>query len=436
MTPPPRSYANVDLHRERHIWQVTRQMSIIAASAAAGVLATDLVSAVDGPLPVARVVATLVAILVATVTALLANRKLDFLRKSSGTVYFIRYQFPGMANWHTQELRTLAERLGYQDLRAITREVSNRPDRGVIDLVDDVKDISQALEIAVNTDDAQTGIRMAVDMQWMAAMAVGHRMYGRWETQQLDEMRTDDTPQGIQEPSLGWHLIASPGDLGQFAPITLITPPPEPDRADADVVLVTANLTPNIKLGKLNGAIIAASPPYCRPEPWRDAPWYGVGVFASNTVEGGDGALPNTTGITFDTPCMGVTMADAPLQGEPTSHPWLATVACVKALRAALHAHPAAIVVFTAQVPKTVGLALGWHLVRDELPVELLTPLYNNRKGEPVYRCAQPCCANPWRRLVPLYFDLETQTNIAARVHPSQPTAEDLRVSLGLTGGV
>lgn len=429
-----RSYADVDIPRDRRTWQVTRQTSIIAATSAAGVLATDLITAIGGSVSVPQVVASSAIIVATSVAGLFATHKLDVLRKGSGTVYFLRYQFPGMANWHTRELRTLAEKLGHEDLRAITREVSNRPDRGVIDMIDDVKDICLALEIALNTDDAQTGIRLAVDMQWMAAMAVGHRMYGRWDTQQLDEMRTDEA-QGIQEPALGWHLIDPPAGVERFTPITSIMPPPSgPGQAQADIVLVTANLTPNIRLTKLDGATLVASPPYCRPEMWRDAPWYGVGVFVTEAADGAADTLPDISAVTFDTPCRGVTMANDPLPGESTSHPWLATVACVNALRTALHAYPDALIVFTAQLPKTVGLALGWHLTRDELPVDQLSRLYDDSQGSPVFRCTRPCCADPWRRLVPLYFDLETQGNIAVRVQASQPPAEELRVRLGLGG--
>ncbi|MBP8880438.1 MAG: hypothetical protein KBF43_08920 [Dermatophilaceae bacterium] len=418
------NYAFDSLGEAHQRWKVVSYASGAAIAAGFGVALTELIAAIGGALNGWRTLGALAVVTASSLLLALASARLDTLGKLSGTVYFLRYQFPGYADWHKRELAKLIKQYDAKDLRVIARDVTRLPEDGAIDMSGDVTDMVVAFESALNTDESRTGIHIAPDLQWMAAMALGSQMYGDWDNQHLDELRTDDDVSSNAGKKdlvpFGWQ-ISQPPQLQTILgyPATAF----QEIKEQSSRVLVSANLTATVRLEEIDGQVRLGRP-FLRDVGYRYRKWYGVGVFEAAETER----------ITVDTPCLPVEMEE-PLVRIARSdgirharvHPFEATLACVSALRRALHENPTDTILFAAQVPKTVSLAIGWHLTRDSLPGERLPQLGVNRKGLPIYRCPSPCCINPWRRLVLLYFDEPSRQFLATRVHPLQPSMDDIR---------
>ncbi|MFZ2343912.1 MAG: hypothetical protein WAW08_04895 [Candidatus Microthrix parvicella] len=419
------NYAFDSLGEAHQRWKVLSYASGAALAAGVGVALTELITAIGGALNGWRTIVALVVVTVSSLLLALASVRLETLGKLSGTVYFLRYQFPGSADWHKSELAKLMKQYDAKDLRVVTRDVTVLPEDGVIDMSADVCSMVTAFETALNTDESRTGIHIAPDLQWMAAVALGSQMYGDWDNQHLDELRTDDDVSSSADNEdllpFGWQITQPPTDPSLFdRPGVGFQKLAKPD---IPRVLVSANLTSRISTVKANGHVRLVRP-FLRDVGFSYGKWYGVGVF--EVAEGEE--------ITVDTGCLPVEMEEPVVNlarndgiRRARVHPFEATLACVSALRRALHENPTDTILFAAQVPKTVSLAIGWHLTRDSLPGERLPQLGVNRKGLPIYRCPSPCCINPWRRLVLLYFDEPSRQFLATRVHPLQPSMDDIR---------
>ena len=419
------NYAFDSLGEAHQRWKVLSYASGAAIAAGVGVALTELITAIGGALNGWRTIVALVVVTVSSLLLALASVRLETLGKLSGTVYFLRYQFPGSADWHKSELAKLMKQYDAKDLRVVTRDVTVLPEDGVIDMSADVCSMVTAFETALNTDESRTGIHIAPDLQWMAAVALGSQMYGDWDNQHLDELRTDDDVSSSADNEdllpFGWQITQPPTDPSLFdRPGVGFQKLAKPD---IPRVLVSANLTSRISTVKANGHVRLVRP-FLRDVGFSYGKWYGVGVF--EVAEGEE--------ITVDTGCLPVEMEEPVVNlarndgiRRARVHPFEATLACVSALRRALHENPTDTILFAAQVPKTVSLAIGWHLTRDSLPDARLPQLGANNDRAPADRCLAPCCINPWRRLVPMYYDVATQKYTAARVHPLQPSVGDIR---------
>ncbi|MBK8867347.1 MAG: hypothetical protein V9G15_12745 [Dermatophilaceae bacterium] len=418
------NYAFDSLGEAHQRWKVLSYASGAAIAAGFGVALTELITAIGGALNGWRTIVALVVVTVSSLLLALASARLETLGKLSGTVYFLRYQFPGYADWHKCELAKLIEQYDANDLRVVTRDVTVLPEDGVIDMSADVSSMVTAFETALNTDESRTGIHIAPDLQWMAAVALGSQMYGDWDNQHLDELRTDDDVSSSADNEdlvpFGWQISQLPEYRSTRAfPVTAS----QDFKERSPRVLVSANLTSRVRMEEIDGQSRLGRP-FLRDVGCRYRKWYGVGVFEAADNER----------ITVDTPCLPVEMEEpfVRLRNSDEStrvrvHPVEATLACVSALRRALHENPTDTILFAAQVPKTVSLAIGWHLTRDSLPDARLPQLGANNDRAPADRCLAPCCINPWRRLVPMYYDVATQKYTAARVHPLQPSVGDIR---------
>lgn len=401
-------------------------------STALGAFATELFALSDRGANGINLVVSATLILVGLLVIAHHNKLRRQLEETAGTVYFLRYQFPGSANWHTKELRRL--QTGSMDLSVISRDVCQQPaPADALDFEPDVTDMVRALEAASNADTADTGFHFMPDMLWPAAMSLGSQLYGYWSSVTLDEAPFDAefAPKDAEVLDLRWELLKPPDKPEEwFDPLVATWSAGKGDN-NAGIVLVTANLTDRIRRDPHNPARLP-SPPLLRLTEGVTRHWYGVGAFT--------GPRPTT----INTPCSPVAMDERELDrgayvapdddlAKRTVHPWVATARCVQALRRALHEHPGETVFFAAQLPKTVGLAVGWHLTRDELTkprtsaqeplVAYLNewePLY--LKGDkPQFRCTETCCRDPWARLVLLNFDQGTHKLVPTRAHPSQP---------------
>lgn len=422
--------------RERDRARLRAQVGGAVAAAAAGALVPAVI-ALWADIVWVGIAVSSVLLALGLILLLFALRTLKELREDAGTVYFVRYQFPGLANWHRNGLRRLTD--GRLDLRVVTREVTGRPTGGVLDIVDDIHEMAIALETATNTDDAGSGFHFAPDLQWPAALSLGTQMYGQWEHQTMNELVRDASLENGSPIELNWHLLSPPEQSSRWYDPKVRSwhagdaPPPEA------IVAVTANLTDRINLDPEQLPLLRLAG---TPDPYSG--WYGVGAYPEANSEGA---------TTWRTRCLPVIMSDESGltsgsvsesnsgEGARTVHPWVATARCVQAIRMALHEHPHDLVFFFAQLPKTVAVAVGWHLVRDELtttpagPDDIprphlreWEPLYHDRAGKPVYRCLRTCCIDPWRRLIPVFFEQRTQSdgqmstnNVLVRAHPSQP---------------
>ena len=180
------NYAFDSLGEAHQRWKVVSYASGAAIAAGFGVALTELIAAIGGALNGWRTLGALAVVTASSLLLALASARLDTLGKLSGTVYFLRYQFPGYADWHKRELAKLIKQYDAKDLRVIARDVTRLPEDGAIDMSGDVTDMVVAFESALNTDESRTGIHIAPDLQWMAAMALGSQMYGDWDNQHLD----------------------------------------------------------------------------------------------------------------------------------------------------------------------------------------------------------------------------------------------------------
>lgn len=344
----------------------------------------------------------------------LAVVSLERAKRSYGTVYAIRMQPVGAADWHFSQLQELADKAS-SDLRVVQRQTPTGSDWTA-----PVEALAVDVQNACNTDLADTAFHLAPDLRWPAAVSLGSQIFADWQTTYLEELtpgnatKADQASRNNPPSDPTWDMrdpaVIKPwGGLGRRTTRQKAKPPPNEElpelhsapfnNHDTDPVIVTMNLTvpnPNRDPATANR----------RPE-GRFSHWYGVGVF------------PHTPGsdVDYRTIPRAVTCAN-PLPPAATpnghtahAHPYAMTQRAVEAIRTALHEHPTATAIYvTALVPKTVALAIGWHLLRDRIS---LTP-----------RCKKPCCIDPWQRLVLLEFDQVNDRFEPRRVHPNQPSLD------------
>lgn len=367
----------------------------------------------------------LLILVVATITVSKMNAR-------NGTLYYVRHQFPGMADWHADDLSTLIARRPL-DFRVLGREViPNGNYREILDVTDGIASLADSFENQTNVDDASTGFDLAPDLQWFSAFTFGSQIYGQWENQRLHEL-PDHGPGQSPPPGIEWDLRRPPEHLNSHS--VTIEVEKSHDDDPYSVVLVSANLTR--ERGRRPGEV------RCRPKDWALAAWYGVGDFSTTS----------DTTVTHKTEYREVTVGHP--KGTPTSanliDPWEATAFCVMAIRRAAYDYPDKPILLSLAVPKTVAVAVGWHLLRDgfrahthddlpnqprrptlirrrtkqhaqsPLPVGL-SPLAFTRNGHPLTRDVSPITSNLWQQLVPLYFDGRDFHPV--RTHRSQPPAE------------
>lgn len=324
-----------------------------------------------------------------------------------------------MENWHTSSLNAMVKDkpLG---VRVLSREVDlYQQAPGILDVADDVVRMAEEFEAQSNSDDISTGFHIAPDLQWFAALGFGSLMYGRWPHLTLREL-----PEGgpLRAPN-EWQLTTPP-KKGSYVDPVIRKEVFETVRDEA-VVLVTANLTTPSSLGGTQTGALAGIESRCRPEDWELKAWYGVALWTGRDE------------VNHKTPCDFVTVRS----GGQYVDPWIASARCVEAIRQAASEFPGRLILVSMAVPKTVAVAVGWHLVRDELggPQEMeefgISPLRDpagvtrvDGKGSLVYRQAG---LNPWANLVPLYYDGVERKYVPTRVNRAQATAEDLTTRLG-----
>ncbi len=399
--------------RRRGWVRLTQQAG--AASAAAGFGAFISVVFAPEPVPpsawVGSLVVTLIGLVVIGVTAL----RIKKLGHVNGTLYYVRHQFPGMEDWHTDELKELVDDEPL-DFRVLTREIVSPVEAGKpIDCADEIHELAIAFENQTNVDDASTGFTLAPDLQWFSALSFGAQVYARWDHQMLRELSQQNAARGTTgavPATFGWSLRQAPTP-GTYRDVTIETQD-FPDAGTDAAVLVSANLTsPNQKAGP-------ASVLTCRPTAWRLARWYGVGCFPLGPV-------------TWDTAYEHVHVGRPSKDSDPALvDPWIATARCVQAIRRAVYENPNRPVLVSLAVPKTVAMAIGWHLMRDEIGDQAdaaalgLKPL-GQRDGKPFYRDLSPGRSNLWNSIVPLYFGREFHPT---RVHRAQPPLTSIQQRL------
>ncbi len=337
---------------------------------------------------------------------LYARKAVEGHAEANGTLYYVRHQFPGSADWHDEDLANRLEKKP-MDFRAITRDVVQPVRRAHgFDVASDVNDLAIAYESQNNSDDTWTGFELAPDLLWFSALAFGAQLYGNWKHQTLLELPSGGPAVTAANP-LSWPLRppAQPSSTSKTWDLS-IEHERYPDTNDA-VVLVSVNLS----TGNENAS--ATSDPKCRPRDWRLAAWYGVGRFERSPAK-------------FATACKDVALAgstyDLPISGQLVD-PWVATVLCVMAIRRAAYENPGKPILLSVAVPKTVAVAVGWHLMRDDIGEAAATslgipPLNDGKGGDPIYRDTHPASANLWFRLVPLYYGIGYHP---VRVHRAQP---------------
>lgn len=336
----------------------------------------------------------------------------------TGTLYYLRYLAEWMPDWRLEQLEVLQD--GYLDQRFITRWFVQGTQSAAVDIADDVADLTQELQRAMNDDDVSTGFSLAPNLLLPAGVALGYDLYRR------DELTLEELFPG--KVSLSWTLHeAAPGGAG-FA--TLETRSAEVD-PDGPSVLVTADLTGTGPTTRppwtfhhhyrvaafpagAHGLTSPAHPVTVSTRPPRRQAGASVNVSQSGTADArpGSGAAEQTP------PRDHTTDHDlAPV----LVHPWTATEEITRAIRRALHNHPTSPVVVAMRVPKTVAVGVGWWLANGQAGQD---------PGCGHDGCLQPPCRHPWRHLAIALLDQESPTvgsYVLTRVHRGQPDVDTLR---------
>ncbi len=399
------SFGRQGFTRRRAFVRLAQQAGAATAAAGLGALVSILFDkSWAGP-----VIVTVVGVVLIAFTAW----RITVMGHVNGTLYYVRHQFPGMADWHTAELRSLVK-ADPLDFRVLTREIVQPvvPD-AAIDCADDIQELAIAFENQTNSDDASTGFSLAPDLQWFSALSFGAQIYARWDHQRLQELSDLRAGEGSGSGPLGsfaWSLREAPRRTYRNV---RIEDQEFHDAGPDSVVLVSANLTtPNPNAERSDHLA-------CRPTAWRLSRWYGVGDFPVGLVN-------------WDTPYRDVQVGRGPGGNGSTElvDPWIATARCVQAIRRAAYENPDRAVLVSLAVPKTVAVAIGWHLMRDEIGARSETrdaplsdelgviPLYETKEGA-VFRDVHPARANLWERLIPLYWGGRGFHPV--RIHRAQP---------------
>lgn len=392
---PCRWYSRQPARQRRKFLTAFGAICLGLAGAAVGAVVSDLAWGWD--LAIGGV-----ALAALVVSALL----LGGVEKIAGTVYYVGYQFAWRDNWHERAVRELQK--DRRDSKVLIRTISSGPVDGVLDLVEGLTELSRSLESEENADTTDSGFHLAPDMPWPAAVALGSLMYGRWPDQTLHELNEKSAAGPIQ--TFEWEMQNEKDSRAHSSTQLSVARRHRTQNLSeslSKVVLVTAHATvprPSARSQAPSGA--ASTPPVIPLRPWqlKDVEWFGVAAFEDTTA-----------GPQWDTPCKPTPIStETPVSGSGAVmvHPATVTAAVVTAIRAALAMSEDQVVLLAMMVPKTVAVAIGWHLTHD--------PLETGHSGSDGARRSVRD-AQPWKRLVLLQFDVRREVYDAVRVHPDQP---------------
>jgi hypothetical protein len=302
-----------------------------------------------------------------------------------GTLYYVRYLATGMRDWRQDDLANTQK--GFEDLRVVTRSFSLNPGAPTIDLVQDVAAIERDLQSEMNDDRVDTGFSLAPNLLLPAAIAIGHSLYW-WQGMHLVELFDGGASLDWAAPPT-WPAVAP--EPGGAQPRTVWQ-----DKDKKGAVLVRVRLTSG------PGDNLPCQAPRVLdlfvPDP--------QGRAQDVTVIGTDGPSGTADSSTV--------MLPAPI----------AATATAKAVREALHEADHQLVVLAARLPKTIAVALGWLLANGELADP------RNDPGCGHIQCKRPACLQPWQHLVVPVYDQASRRYVLARVHPDQPTLDDMLSAL------
>lgn len=278
-----------------------------------------------------------------------------YLSRAVGTLYHVRMMPPSMRNWHleTQEIA----RRKYLRIVRILRGVNLAAEEGVIDLRADIAAVEDKVLDLVNADDDQTGYTVAPDILAPAAIALGYRV-----TVPPGTVFQDFGDQG-RDNGFEWRLEDGP------------------TKGFRDVATHAAEWSH--PAGIHVHAAFSGVADYA-PLQQKVRQRYHVGV-----IENGQLA-PAQVGVT---------------RGRGLVHPLAATEEWVRIIRQALHEAEEEPVIITARVPKTVSLTAGYLLSPSHQSAEQLRSFDPGCGHE---GCKRPPCRNPWRYLLPLNYNQET----------------------------
>ncbi|MGJ7908503.1 hypothetical protein ACOQFL_18720 [Actinopolyspora sp. H202] len=320
-----------------------------------------------------RVVPWRMGLLVAAVLLLLVVLGLRAITQDQrGTLFYVQLLDESMPNRHEQPLATARDRR--MSMRSLTRwvDLKSRLHGGVIDCVEPSRELSQALEEAINTDRDDTGYSVAPNMFWPIALAVGFSLPHPDSLRMLElQPQNQGTPpkstpsERKPERSGGSSSRAEIEYPLDTDPVSLVKAEPSVADSQASRVGVWLAFTPQAK--HFSAAEFAQ---------------FGVGTVHTLTYQG------NLPGRNEYEPNFGRGQLE---RMGPEIAERLAVIKAGAGERE---------LVVVAMVPKSVALALGWHLSQEAPAFFRGTHLMNFDQAE--------------RRYVPM------------RVRESQPTTPPL----------
>lgn len=321
----------------------------------------------------------------------------DSLDARAGTLYYVRYLDPWMADWHDGDMR--AQMKEHLDVRIVTRTATRDwplEAHKVDDVATDLETLSQDLQSTMNGDLSTTSFHLAPNLLMPAALSLGHELFN-WDSLVLDEL--------MNAGSIHWTLrdTARHGSVEHRINASdnnsLTQEESQPLQGAA---MVVADLTTEEASGW--------------PTAYKVGRRHRVAVFRS-------------AGPDLDAERCSVRVDPQPdgrdaSSGYAVVAPMSAAEMCAAALRIAIHETADDGVVFVVlRVPKTVAVAIG-HLLRT-IPCRMSTM----DAGREIL-CLHSACRNPWSVLVPLNYERDYRRYTPMRVHPLQPPVEVMETRL------
>ena len=336
------------------------------------------------------------------------------VRAQRGTLYYVRLLEAGMRDQHVENRHRWQNR--HMDARVVARSVHRLPVGGVLDLADDVADISQALQETMNNDSSSTGFQLAPNLLWPAALAVGYDWYAR-EHSALEEL-----PSSAGGRVMSWNL-RSPSR--SFNTPAMYRASHAADASGTDVILLSVYLTPQTEMHMVPW-VCSQDFRLAVLDPLRSKNAVAVGESSAIVSIAPEDFAARVQPVLMDTPgrfAFGRAASGHTRDGPARVHPFDAAAALAASIRTLLHAFDETPILLSVRASKTVVFATGWMLSNG-------TP---DDRGLDLERCtAHESCRNPWSRLIPIVTPMVNAAPPTIwRVHPGQPGATILAARVG-----
>lgn len=313
-------------------WRIRSQIPIASANlmlaiavalttAVLGLVVQDLLPTQGSPHLYPDRVALLTVTLILLVAAIVWR---STVHRSTGTLFYVRVLDDEMPDWHQLPLAVAAR--SRMSLKSITRwvDLAAHTRDGVIDTVDTCHEVASALEAVINGDRDDTAYTIAPNLLWPAALAVGAEL-PIVDNLNLLELPGNPTTTGTRARTLSFRLTSGGGPADSIKAERI----EHPSESDAPI-----------------GLILAFAPAAVHMTPEK--------VFAGQRISACHRLTPSCFNHIDD-------LARTPLTAEQIAALAFPLAQAISAIQVDPKRRA---VVIAAAMPKTLAMALGWHLAQ------------------------------------------------------------------------